>query len=124
MSYEIFGILCQLINQGFNFLDPRFSFFLRALYPKEPLLALVEFLHARFKNIKAGFRHYKSLLMALFPGWRSRWRFLHSWRIPNFTHVLFIAALLMSGSNSLRASLHLQPTYDCLKKGSNVPHLA
>ncbi|RWV82405.1 hypothetical protein GW17_00056100, partial [Ensete ventricosum] len=27
-------------------------FFLRALYPKEPSLALVEFLQARFKNIK------------------------------------------------------------------------
>ncbi|RWV92851.1 hypothetical protein BHE74_00001272 [Ensete ventricosum] len=42
------------------------SFFLRALYPKEPSLALVEFLEARFKNIEAGFHRCKSLLVAPF----------------------------------------------------------
>ncbi|RWW09910.1 hypothetical protein BHE74_00009413 [Ensete ventricosum] len=52
-----------------------------------------------FKNIKAGLRRCKSLLMALFPGC-SRWR-LHSWRIPNFMLVLFTVALLVNGSNSL-----------------------
>ncbi|RWW67172.1 hypothetical protein BHE74_00025402 [Ensete ventricosum] len=93
MLYEIVGVLCQSIDQGFNFLDPRFSFFLRALYPKEPSLALVEFLQTRFKNIKADFRCYKSLLVALFPNWCSRWRLLRKRRIPNFTLVLFTAVL-------------------------------
>ncbi|RZS08943.1 hypothetical protein BHM03_00039989 [Ensete ventricosum] len=32
------------IDQGLNPVDPRFNFFLRALYPKEPSLALIEFL--------------------------------------------------------------------------------
>ncbi|RWW67981.1 hypothetical protein BHE74_00024524 [Ensete ventricosum] len=52
MSYEVFGVLCQPVDQGLNPVDPRFSFFLRALYPKDPSFALVEFLQARFKNIK------------------------------------------------------------------------
>ncbi|RRT38193.1 hypothetical protein B296_00050087 [Ensete ventricosum] len=103
MSYGIFGVLCQSIDQGFNFLNPRFTFFLRALYPKEPSLTLVEFLQARFKNIEAGFHRCKSLLVALFLGWRSRWCLLRSRRILDFTLVLFIAALLISDSNSLRA---------------------
>ncbi|RZS07093.1 hypothetical protein BHM03_00037847 [Ensete ventricosum] len=42
----------------------------------------------------------------------------------NFTLVLFAAVLLMSGFNSLRASLHLQPTCGCLGQGSGFPHLA
>ncbi|RWW41412.1 hypothetical protein BHE74_00053111 [Ensete ventricosum] len=103
MSYGIFGVLCQSIDQGFNFLNPRFSFFLRALYLKEPSLTLVEFLQARFKNIEAGFRRCKSLIVALFPGWRSRWCLLRSRRILDFTLVLFIAALLIIDSNNLRA---------------------
>ncbi|RWW46978.1 hypothetical protein BHE74_00047062 [Ensete ventricosum] len=37
--------------------------------------------------------------------------------------VLFTVALLMSGSHSLRASLHLQPTYGCLEQGFGLPHL-
>ncbi|RRT63163.1 hypothetical protein B296_00029328 [Ensete ventricosum] len=72
MSYGIFGVLHQSVDQGFNFLDLRFSFFLQALYPKEPSLALAEFLHARFKNIEESFYRCKSLLVALFPDWRSR----------------------------------------------------
>ncbi|RRT37372.1 hypothetical protein B296_00053420 [Ensete ventricosum] len=52
MLYEVFSVLHQLVDSGLNLVDSRFSFFLRALYPKEPLLALVEFLQARFKNIK------------------------------------------------------------------------
>ncbi|RRT78241.1 hypothetical protein B296_00013507 [Ensete ventricosum] len=55
MSYRVFGILRQSIDQGLNPVYPRFSFFLRALYPKESSLRLVEFLQARFKNIEAGF---------------------------------------------------------------------
>ncbi|RWW37934.1 hypothetical protein BHE74_00056875 [Ensete ventricosum] len=54
MSYEVFGVLRQSVDQGLDLVDPRFSFFLRALYPKEPSLALVEFLQARFKNVKRG----------------------------------------------------------------------
>ncbi|RWV95348.1 hypothetical protein GW17_00042031 [Ensete ventricosum] len=100
MSYGVFGVLRQSVDHGFNFLDSRFSFFLRALYPKEPSLALVEFLQARFKNIEAGFRRCKSLFVALFPDWRSRWCLLRSRRIPNFTLILFTAALLLSDSNS------------------------
>ncbi|RRT81203.1 hypothetical protein B296_00009177 [Ensete ventricosum] len=114
MSYRVFGVLRQPVDQGFNFLDPRFSFFLRALYPKEPSLTLVEFLQAHFKNIEVGFRCCKSLFVALFLDWRSRWRLLCLWRIPNFMLVLFTVALLMSDSKSLRVSLHLQPTYGCL----------
>ncbi|RWW11458.1 hypothetical protein GW17_00024931 [Ensete ventricosum] len=62
MSYEVFSILRQSVDQGLNPVDLRFSFFLRALYPKEPSLALIEFLKTRFKNIKAGFHRWKSLL--------------------------------------------------------------
>ncbi|RWV97851.1 hypothetical protein GW17_00039334 [Ensete ventricosum] len=40
MSYGFFSVLRQSIDQGLNPVDPRFSFFLRALYPKEPSLAL------------------------------------------------------------------------------------
>ncbi|RWW71451.1 hypothetical protein BHE74_00020848 [Ensete ventricosum] len=38
--------------------------------------------------------------------------------------VLFAVALLMSNSDSLRASLHLQPTCGYLGQGSGLPHLA
>ncbi|RWW41591.1 hypothetical protein BHE74_00052907 [Ensete ventricosum] len=107
MLYGVFGVLCQLVDSGLNLVNPRFSFFLRALYPKKPSLALVEFLQARFKNIEASFHLCKPLLMAPFPGWNSRLRILRSLRIPNFTLVLFADALLMSGSNSLRANLYL-----------------
>ncbi|RWW43903.1 hypothetical protein BHE74_00050384, partial [Ensete ventricosum] len=89
------------VDQGLNPVDPRFSFFLRAFYPKEPSLALVEFLYARFKNIKVGFHHCKSLFVAPFPGWRIRLCLLRLQRIPHFTLVLFAVAPLMSGSNSL-----------------------
>ncbi|RRT45081.1 hypothetical protein B296_00031651 [Ensete ventricosum] len=77
-------------------------------------LAFVELLQTHFKNIEAGFHHCKSLLVASFPGWRSRLRLLRSRRIPNFSLILFAAAILMSASNSLRVSLHLQPINDCL----------
>ncbi|RWV80900.1 hypothetical protein GW17_00057749 [Ensete ventricosum] len=66
MSYRVFGILRQSIDQGLNPVYPRFSFFLRALYPKESSLRLVEFLQARFKNIEAGFHRCLSLWL-LFP---------------------------------------------------------
>ncbi|RRT34640.1 hypothetical protein B296_00057734 [Ensete ventricosum] len=123
ISYGVFGLLHQSVDQGFNFLDSRFNFFLRALYPKEPSLALVEFLQARFKNIEVCLCRYKSLLVALFPDWCSRWCLLYSRRIPNFTLVLFTTALLMSDSKSLRASLYLQPTYGCLgNRGINDKH--
>ncbi|RWW56617.1 hypothetical protein BHE74_00036653, partial [Ensete ventricosum] len=117
MSYRVFGILRQSVDQGLNLFYPRFSFFLRALYPKESSLPLVELLQGRFKNIEAGFHRCKSLFVAPFPSWRTRLRLLRSRRIPNFTLVLFAVALLMSGSNSLQASLHLQPTYGCLGQG-------
>ncbi|RWW23841.1 hypothetical protein BHE74_00051458 [Ensete ventricosum] len=107
MSYRIFGVLYQSIDQGFNFLDLRFSFFLRALYPKELSLTLVEFLQAYFKNIKVGFHRCKSLLMALFP----EWRLLRSRRIPDFTLVLFTVTLLISDSNSLRARRSYIPVF-------------
>ncbi|RZS21820.1 hypothetical protein BHM03_00054505 [Ensete ventricosum] len=67
MSYGVFGVLRQSVDQGLDPIDPRFSFFLRALYPKDPSLALVEFLQARFKNIETGFHRCKSLFVALFP---------------------------------------------------------
>ncbi|RRT60294.1 hypothetical protein B296_00037341 [Ensete ventricosum] len=124
MAYGVFSILRQSVDQGLNSVDPRFSFFLRALYPKEPSLALVEFLQARFKNIEAGFHRRKSLLVAPFPSWRTRLCFLRSRRVPNFTLVMFTVALLMSGSSNLRASLHLQPTCYRLGQGSGLPHLA
>ncbi|RRT54747.1 hypothetical protein B296_00039437 [Ensete ventricosum] len=114
MSYGVFGVLRQSVDQGLDPIDPRFSFFIRALNPKDPSLALVEFLQARFKNIETGFHHYKSLFMASFPSWRTRLRLLRSRRVPNFMLVLFATVLHMSGSICLRASLHLQPTYDCL----------
>ncbi|RWV87401.1 hypothetical protein GW17_00050600, partial [Ensete ventricosum] len=69
--------------------------------PKKPSLALVEFLQARFKNIKMGFHRRKPLFVAPFPGWRTRLCLLCLWRIPNFTLILFVVALLMSSSNSL-----------------------
>ncbi|RWV88851.1 hypothetical protein GW17_00049033 [Ensete ventricosum] len=75
------------IDSGLNLVDLRFGFFLLALYPKEPSLALVEFLKARFKNIEVGFRHWKPLIVALFPSWCSRLCLFYSRRIPNFTLV-------------------------------------
>ncbi|RWW46642.1 hypothetical protein BHE74_00047409, partial [Ensete ventricosum] len=103
MSYRVFGIHRQSVNQGLNPVYPRFSFFLRALYPKESSLPLVEFLQARFKNIEAGFHYCKSLFMAPFPSWCTRLRLLRSRRISHFTLVLFAAEHLMSDSNGLRA---------------------
>ncbi|RWV90866.1 hypothetical protein GW17_00046893 [Ensete ventricosum] len=67
MLHGVFGVFRQSIDLGLNLVDPRFSFFLRALYPEEPSWALVEFLQTRFKNIKAGFYRYKPLLMDSFP---------------------------------------------------------
>ncbi|RZS00548.1 hypothetical protein BHM03_00030269, partial [Ensete ventricosum] len=59
MLYRVFGVLRQSVDQGLNPIYLRFSFFLRALYPKESSLPLFKFLQARFKNIKAGFHRYK-----------------------------------------------------------------
>ncbi|RZR86020.1 hypothetical protein BHM03_00013122 [Ensete ventricosum] len=103
MSYRVFGVFRQSIDQGLDPVDLRFSFILRALYPKESSLPLVEFLQGRFKNIEEGFHHCKSLFVAPFPNWRTRLRLLRSRRISNFTLILFAVALLMSGSNNLRA---------------------
>ncbi|RWV84432.1 hypothetical protein GW17_00053853 [Ensete ventricosum] len=103
MSYRVFGVLRQSVDQGLDPVDLRFSFFLRALYPKEPSLALVEFLQARFKNIEAGFHRSKPLFVAPFSSWRTRLCILCSRRVPNFTLVMFTVALLMSSSSSLRA---------------------
>ncbi|RWW85249.1 hypothetical protein BHE74_00006089 [Ensete ventricosum] len=66
MLYRVFGVLHQSMTKD-STLSIRDSFFLRALYPKEPSLALVEFLQARFKNIEVGFHHCKPLLVAFFP---------------------------------------------------------
>ncbi|RWV87097.1 hypothetical protein GW17_00050949 [Ensete ventricosum] len=112
MSYRVFGVLRQSVDQGLDHIDPRFSFFLRVLYPKESSLALVEFLQARFKNIEVGFYRCKSLFV--YSNWCIRLCLLRSRRVPNYTFILFAVALLMSGSSSLRASLHLQLTCGCL----------
>ncbi|RRT57474.1 hypothetical protein BHE74_00043418 [Ensete ventricosum] len=106
MLHEV-GVFRQAIDKGLNLVDLRFRFFLQALHPEEPSLALVKVLQTRFKNIMAGFHRYKPLLVVFFPSWRSKLRLLRSRRIPNFSLVLFAIALLMSGSNSLRASLEL-----------------
>ncbi|RWW03806.1 hypothetical protein BHE74_00027896 [Ensete ventricosum] len=111
MSYQVFGILRPSIDQGLNPVYPRFSFFLRALYPKESLLLLVEFLQARFKNIEASFHHCKSLFVALFLSWRTRLCIFRSQRIHDFTLALFATMLLMNGSNSLY-SLGIEPSLD------------
>ncbi|RRT62838.1 hypothetical protein B296_00029648 [Ensete ventricosum] len=54
-------------------------------------------------------------------GWLSRLRLLRSWRISNFSLILFTVVLLMSGSNSLRASLHLEKKsrFPCTDKKSS-----
>ncbi|RWW31568.1 hypothetical protein GW17_00003805 [Ensete ventricosum] len=110
MSYEVFGVIRQSIDQGLDPVDPRFSFSLRALYPNDPSLALVEFLQAHFKNIEVGFHRCKSLFVAPFSSWHTRLCLIRSRRVPNSTLVLFTIALLMSGFSSLQASLRLQPT--------------
>ncbi|CAL9133919.1 unnamed protein product [Musa textilis] len=48
--------------------------------------------------------------MALSSGWRSKLRLLRSWRAAHFSLLMLTAPLLMSGSCSVRASLHMQPS--------------
>ncbi|RZR91261.1 hypothetical protein BHM03_00019374 [Ensete ventricosum] len=109
MLHRVFGVFYQSVDEGLNLVDPRFSFFLRALYLKDPSLVLVEFIQTRFKNEGLVFG-----IVASFLGWHSRLHPLRLRRISNFSLILFAIALFMSGSNSLRLSLHLQPTCSCL----------
>ncbi|URE40114.1 GDP-fucose protein O-fucosyltransferase [Musa troglodytarum] len=94
------ALVSKVTLEGLNLVDPGFSFFLRALYPKKLSFVMVEFLQARFKNIQAGFRHRESLFMALISGWHSRLRLLRSRQVANFLLIMFAVTLLLNGSKN------------------------